>query len=175
MRKQEYPDKAPYHKWHFVNNGGESIEEQLQNWHKENPNYAITQHQYYIVGGKEGNGIEILDVTYFDLEEAEKDIDPEFRTPRNEFYFKRIFEELKSGLSEGFEDWYQNNDIDIISSSSYIDVVNMKIVNGYIYVEREESIAAYDLKYERQQKQIQKMSEEMAKKQINKETDKRMK
>ena len=52
---------------------------------------------------------------------------------------------------------------------------NLQLVNGYIYVDRNEAKEAYDLKYKRQQKQIQKMSEEMAKKQINKETEKRMK
>lgn len=115
-----------------------------------------------------------MELTYFDLDEAEKDVDPEYRTPRNEFYFKKIVDPLSSGESK-VTDWYNENDIDIISKVSFVDTVNLEIVTGIVYVQREEAKAAYDLKYERQQKQIQKMSEEMAKKQINKETDKRMK
>ena len=175
MRRQEYPEKAPYHSWKFVNNGGETIEEQLQKWYNEHPYYAITNHLYSFQGNDNGYGIEFLEVKYFDLEEAEKDIDPEFRTPPNNYYFKKIIEPLESGFSNKFEEWYQNNDVDIISVSTYLDTKNLQLVNGYIYVDRKEAKDAYDLKYERQQKQIQKMSEEMAKKQINKETEKRLK
>lgn len=176
MRRQEYPDKAPYKHFILVKNGAQDkeIEEQLKEWHENNPSFSIGQHQYTYVGGTEGNGIEILELTYFDLAEAEKDVDPEYRTPRNEFYFKKIVDPLSSGESK-VTDWYNENDIDIISKVSFVDTVNLEIVTGIVYVQREEAKAAYDLKYERQQKQIQKMSEEMAKKQINKETDKRMK
>lgn len=173
MQRQQYPDKAPYKKWKLINNGGESLEQQLSNWHKEHPSFAITQHQYGFVGGENGNGIEFLTLTYFDLDEAEKDVDPEFRTPRNEFYFHKSVEPLESGISDEFSSWYENNDIDIISVSSYIDTKNLTLVSGYIYVDRAESKAAYDLKYERQQAQIKKMSEEMAKKQLAKEAEKK--
>lgn len=173
MRKQEYPDKAPYHDWRFVNNGGTPIEEQLQKWYDEHPSYAVTNHQYGFEGGIDGNGIEFLKVKYFDINETEKDTAPEFRTPPNRFYFKKILEPLQSGLSEEFEDWYPNNDVDIISVTTYLDAKNLQLVNGYMYVDRKEAKEAYDLKCERQQKQIQKMSEDLAKKQINKETDKR--
>lgn len=175
MQRQEYPEKAPYHSWRFVNNGMESIDKQLLKWYDEHPNCAITNNQYGFEGGENGNGIEFLQIKYFDLEEAEKDVDPEFRTPPNRFYFKKIVEPLESGCSKEFDDWYENNDVDIISVTTYLDMKNLQLVNGYIYVDRNEAKEAYDLKYERQQKQIQKMSEEMAKKQINKETKKRLK
>lgn len=175
MRKQEYPEKAPYKHFILVKNGDKDkeIEEQLLDWHKENPSFSIGQHQYAYVGSKEGNGIETLSLTYFDLDEAEKDVDPEFRTPRNEFYFKKIEDNLISGTSN-VETWYNDNDIDIISKVNFVDTEKLKVVTGIMYVKRDEAKAAYDLKYERQQKQIQKMSEEMAKKQIVKEASKKV-
>lgn len=173
MRKQEYPDKSPYHSWRFVNNGGLDIASQLQAWYDEHPSFAVTNHQYGYEGNENGNGIEFLEVKYFDVDEMEKDTDPSLRTPPNRFYFKKIVEPLNSGFSEEFEEWYSNNDIDIISVTTYLDIKNLQLVNGYIYVDRKEAKEAYDLKCERQQQQIQKMSEELAKKQINKETDKR--
>lgn len=175
MAKQEYPDKAPYHSWRFVNNGGDDIDKQLLEWYDSHPNCAITNNQYGYEGSENGNGIEFLQIKYFNLEEAEKDIDPEFRTPPNRFYFKKIVEPLESGGSKEFEEWYTNNDVDIISVTTYLDIKNLQLVNGYIYVDRKEAKEAYDLKYERQQKQIQKMSEAMAKKQIVKESNKRLK
>lgn len=168
MQRQEYPDKAQFQRWNLVCNGGNDIEKQFSDWHKEHENFVVTQHSYECV-----NGIESLNITYFDLDIVEKDVDTEFRTPRNEFYFKKIVEDLESGHSDKFSDWYDNNDIDIISASTKIDADNLKLVSGYVYVNRDEAKAAYDLKYERQQKQIQKMSEELAKKQIVKESSKK--
>ncbi len=158
MKKQKYPDKAPYKHWNLVQIGGETddLQSQLQAWHTDHPNYAITHHQY-----RKNGDVEVLSLTFFDIAEAEKDVDEDLRTPRNEFYFTVITDPLVSqeSLATG---WYENRDIDIISKSIDIDLDNKLIYTGYIFVDRKESAAAFDKKQENQIKIQQKLANQLA-------------
>lgn len=158
MMKQKYPDKAPYRHWNLVQIGNETddLQSQLQAWHNDNPTFAITHHQYR----KNGN-VEVLSLTFFDIAEAEKDLDEDLRTPRNEFYFNVIADPLVSKESLG-TGWYKNRDIDILSKSIDIDLENKLIYTGYIFVDRKESAAAFDKKQENQMKIQQKLANKLA-------------
>ena len=158
MLDQKYPAKAPYHNWVLTSTNGD-LEQQLLDWHSTHPSYAITQHQYTC---DNEHGIEALILTYFDLDEAEKDVEEEFRTPRNQFYFKKIVSPLQSDMDSNADNWYNENNIDIISKSSWIDFKSSSLVTGFVYVDRTESEKAFEEKKQRQQKQVQQMANKMA-------------
>lgn len=158
MMKQQYPDKAPYKHWNLAEIDGETddLKTQLQNWHKEHPTFAITQHQFKRVGD-----IAVLELTYFDIAEAEKSVEEDMRTPRNEFYFIEIVDSLISQYSK-VDEWYNENDVDIISKSIDIDTENREIHTGIIYVDRKEAAQAFEKKQDNEMKRQQKMANQLA-------------
>lgn len=158
MIKQQYPDKAPYKNWNLVEISGETedLKTQLQNWHKENPTFAITQHQF-----RRNNDVAVLELTYFDIAEAEKEVEKDMRTPRNEFYFIEIVDSLISQYSK-VDEWYNENDVDIISKSIDIDRENKEICTGIIYVNRKEAAEAFEKKQDNEMKRQQKMANQLA-------------
>lgn len=165
MIGQDYPDKAPFKNYKLIKASptDKEIKEQFMDWHNEHPSYAVTQHQYVY-----NDGIEALYITYIDLDEAEKDIDPEYRGIRNVFYFDKFEEPLTSGESVVTK-WYNDNDVDILSKISAIDVKKQISVTGIVSVNRKEAQEAYNRKRENEQKQRDKMAKELAIKSLTEE------